>query len=525
MSAVANVVDLFRQQAAARPGAPAVVEGTGARRRETSFGALDARGARGAAQLRDAGLAAGDRVLVLVPVSARLYEVLAAVFRAGLVAVVLDPGAGREHIEAAVERARPQAFVGSPTAHLLRLTQPGIRAIPVRFATGWAPGAHRWGRGEGSLDPLPVGPEAPALLTFTSGTTGAPKAAVRTHGLLAAQHAALAAALDLAPGQVDLATLPVVVLANLASGVTTVLPDVDLRQPGAYDVRRVLKQLHVERPTRSVASPAFFDRLLARARPGDLDAFRRLDAGGAPVFPDLLDRLGADGRTGVAVYGSTEAEPIAHLARADLSDADRQRVAEGGGLPAGRPVDAVDLRIVPDSGGQPLGPFTADAWDALALPAGEAGEVVVAGDHVVPGYLDGAGDAETKVDVDGRRWHRTGDAGRLDADGRLWLLGRCAGASRRASGVVYPLQVEAALRERFGVRAAFLDLDGRRVVAVEGRGRHVGMAEAVAWARLDDVVGVRRIPVDRRHNAKVDRAALAALLGGHGSRGSDVYHP
>ncbi|MEM6289063.1 MAG: AMP-binding protein, partial [Bacteroidota bacterium] len=308
----ANVIDRLRAQAEARPEAAAIVEGRGADRRVTTFADLDAAGARGAAQLRAAGLKPGDAVLVLVPLSARLYEVLASVFRAGLVAVVLDPGAGRAHVEASCRLRPPDAFVGSPKAHLLRALVPAVRRIPRRFAVdGWAPFAERWGGGEARLGVEPVAPEAPALLTFTSGTTGQPKAAVRTHGLLLAQRAAITEALGLAPGQVDLATLPVVVLANLGAGVTTVLPDADLRRVGAFDTAPVLDQIRAERPTRSVASPAFFERLLDHAAPGDLTSFERFDTGGAPVHPGLLDRLAATGAEAVGVYGSTEAEPIA----------------------------------------------------------------------------------------------------------------------------------------------------------------------------------------------------------------------
>ena len=171
----------------------------------------------------------------------------------------------------------------------------------------------------------------------------------------------------------------------------------------------------------------------------------------------------------------------------------------------------VDLRVITDRWGEALGPFPEADWDALRLGAGEVGEIVVTGDHVVPGYLGGQGDAETKVEVDGRRWHRTGDAGRLDADGRLWLLGRCAAASVRDGEAVYPLQVEAALRAR-GMRAAFLELDGRRLVAVEGGADPEAVRAGVMWAGIDDIVPVDAIPVDRRHNAKVDLAALRTLL-------------
>ena len=517
-----NVVHLFREQAEARPAAAAIIEGRGARRRVTTFAELEAASSTGAARLLATGLQPGDAVLVLVPLSADLYRVLASVFRAGLVAIVLDPGAGRTHVARCCQMRPPDAFVGSPKAHVLRALVPAIRRIPRSLAVGgWAPLAQRFERGDARAPIHELAPDAPALLTFTSGTTGQPKAAVRTHGLLAAQHAALSDALALAPGQVDLGTLPVVVLASLASGVTTVLPDTDLRRPGAYDTAPVLDQILAERPTRTAASPAFVERLLDAAAPGELASLRRVDLGGAPVFPHLLDRVRAAGARAVAVYGSTEAEPIADLA--DLSEDDRVRIRAGEGLPAGRPVPHVTVRVVPDRTGEPLGPFRESDWGALALGAGEVGEIVVTGDHVVPGYLGGVGDRETKVEVAGRRWHRTGDAGRLDADGRLWLLGRCASASRRGSGAVYPLQVEAALAGLVHNRAAFVEVEGRRVVAVEPPPSRqlddpatddelADIREAVVWADLDAVVPVAEIPRDRRHDAKVDAPALRALL-------------
>ena len=507
-----NVVELFRRQAVERPDAPALVAGAGPRRRVATFRELERSAAAGAGQLRAAGLRPGDAVLLLVPVSVALYETLAAVLRAGLVAVILDPSAGRAHVERCCRLHPPDALVGTPTGHLLRLLMPGLRRIPRRFVVGgWAPGAERWGGGPAR----PIEPRTssdPALLTFTSGTTGVPKAAVRSHGLLAAQHAALSDALGLAPGQVDLATLPVVVLATLASGVTTVLPDADLRRPGAVDGARLSRQMRAEGVTRMAASPALVERLLADAEPGALRTLARVDLGGAPVHPRLLARVAAAApqAEAVAVYGSTEAEPIAHLA--GVAAADRARVAAGEGLPAGRPVEAVDLQIVPDRGDEPLGPFGAAEWKALAVPTGRPGEIVVAGDHVVPGYLGGVGDAASKVDVDGRRWHRTGDAGRLGADGRLWLLGRCSARTRGADGkAIYPLQVEAALMECLGVRTAFLTHRGLRTVVVEGEGVS-GVADAVPWADVERVVTLPRLPTDRRHNAKIDLAALRTRL-------------
>ncbi len=505
-----NVVSLFQAQAQTRPDATALV---GADGRRVTFADLDRAASRRAAQLAASGLRAGDAVLLLVPVSVALYEALAAVLRAGCMAVVLDPGAGLDHVERCCQLHPPDAFVGSPRAHGLRLLVRGVRRIPRRFVVGgWVPGAERWGRGEAEAPVTPRAADDPALLTFTSGTTGAPRAAVRTHGLLAAQHAALADALALAPGQHDLATLPVFVLAMLVSGVTTVLPDTDLRRPGGVDGARLARQIAREGVTRMAASPALVERLLDV--PGALAGMQRVDVGGAPVFPDLHTRIAVAVPEAVAVYGSTEAEPIAHTHAP--SDADRACTESGGGLLAGTPVPHVRVQVVRARPGEAMGPYTPAAWAAERLPAGVVGEIVVAGDHVVPGYLGGEGDAETKITVGAGRWHRTGDAGALDADGRLWLAGRAAHGAQLPDGrTVYPLQVEAALREATGLRAAFLTHAGRRTLAVVApdtldlAARVVG---AVPWAAVERVVAVRALPVDRRHNAKVDVAALRARL-------------
>jgi acyl-CoA synthetase (AMP-forming)/AMP-acid ligase II len=146
---------------------------------------------------------------------------------------------------------------------------------------------------------------------------------------------------------------------------------------------------------------------------------------------------------------------------------------------------------------------------------GCAGEIVVSGPHVVRGYLHGHGDAETKFRVDGKAWHRTGDLGRLDDRGRLWLLGRASAAIADARGTLFPFAVETAARMTTGGGpVAVLAHEGRRLLVVEESAHaHVpALHAALEWARLDDVVTVRRIPMDRRHNSKVDYAALATRL-------------
>lgn len=521
-----NIASVLEEQARRVGARAAIVE----RGQTITFGALDRAAAAAASGMTAAGVTAGMRVLVFSPMSIGLYTTLIGLFRLGAVAVFVDPSAGRERLTRCIERVRPGAFVAVPRAHWLRLTTPVIRAIPIKVSIGGrVPGARRIstdGRGA-ATEMAPCSDDSPAIITFTSGSTGEPKAAVRTHGFLVAQHRALAESLALAPGDIDLCTLPIFLLANLASGVTSVIPDADLRSPGAIDAAPVVAQIAATGATRTVASPAFLERLATHlaSTQGRLDSVRRIDTGGAPVFPTLLDRLAAVAPNAkiAAVYGSTEAEPIAKIDRREIIADDRLAMAGGAGLLAGTPVPSIRVLIVPDRWGRPVGPFDEGALERGALAAGAAGEIVVSGGHVLPGYLDGDGDGDTKIHAGHRVWHRTGDAGYLDLHGRLWLLGRCSAKLDDDRGIVYPFAVECAASEIDGVvRTALVMHHGRRVLAAQisehSTGVVAALLERLAWAHLDDVIVVDRIPVDRRHNAKVEYPALMQLLDRVGPR-------
>jgi acyl-CoA synthetase (AMP-forming)/AMP-acid ligase II len=523
-----TIGDILALPVRTRPDAVALIDVRRGGERRLTYADLGREVAAAAAWLETQGLRRGQAVLVFVPVSADLYVALLALFRLGAVALLLDPGAGRAHIEQCCARWRPDGLLAVPRAHLLQLRPAALRRIPLQMvAGGWFPGARRWpaGRRSEHADTWPaLAPESPALVTFTSGSTGLPKAAVRTHGFLLAQHRVVARHRALTPGEVDLATLPVFTLANLASGVTTVLPDVDLRRPGAVDGADVAATMARFGVTRITASPAFFERLRDHlaASGRTLPTLRKLFSGGAPVFPRVLARLGTQVPAArvVAVYGSTEAEPIAHLDAAEISPTDVNAMQRGEGLLAGIPVDEIRLRILRDRWGKPRGAMDALEFADETVSPGEAGEIVVTGDHVLRGYLGGVGDEETKFTVGGEVWHRTGDAGRLDAAGRLWLLGRCAARIDDAQGRLYPFTAECVAMTIPEVRrAALVAQAARRCLVVEapqaGPDLEGRLTAALGWAHLAAIIFVRTLPVDRRHNAKIDYPALRRLLERH----------
>jgi olefin beta-lactone synthetase len=508
-----NIANILQRQAQEIPDQMAII----APRRSIAFADLEHAVQKAATLLHQSGLKPGDKALIFQPMSIDLYVAILALFRLGMVAMFVDPSAGQAHLEQCCAIGSPQVLIASTKAHLLRLKSSALRRIPHQFSIGFpVPGARLWefqnlssdhSSDHSSID-TPI--DAAALLTFTSGSTGQPKAALRTHGFLLAQHRVLAATMRLAPGSIDLTTLPIFVLANLASGVTSLIPDADLRFPGKINAAQVMRQIQIHHPQSTAASPAFLERLADYAEPQKLPlGFQKIFSGGAPVFPDLLERLQRLAPTAevTAVYGSTEAEPIAHVTYTAAQPS-------GQGLLAGVPVAAIALRVIADRWGQPIGPLTAAELAAMTLPNGEAGEIVVSGDHVLPGYWNGQGDAETKFRVNGQPWHRTGDAGYFDPQGRLWLLGRCSARIGVGEKVLYPLAIEAAAKIAGVKRTAIVAIGGKRVLAVEWEkaGDMERLKQTLAWAEIDEF-RVCRIPVDRRHNAKVNYPELYKTLG------------
>ena len=509
-----------------RPDAAAIIDTHRGRSRTTTFAQLDRAAARAARLLTEQGLQPGNAVLVFYPMSAELYVALLALFRLRLVAMFLDPSVGKEHIERCCQLHPPKALIASTRVHWLSLFARALRRIPIKFVIGFPlPGAVRWSRAD-RMEPMQevrdCEADTPALLTFTSGSTGQPRAAIRSHGFLLAQHRVLAESLELTAGDVDLATLPIVLLANLGSGVTSLIPDADLRYPGFVRPGPIIAQMQANSVASSVASPAFFECLArtCRDRNTTLPDVKKLFTGGAPVFPRLLEQMQgmAPNADVVALYGSTEAEPITHVARRHVRPEDRRAMLDGRGLLAGAPVAAIQLRILRDQWGTPAGPYTQAEFEAHCCPADEPGEIAVSGGHVLGGYLHGQGDEETKFRVDGTVWHRTGDAGYLDGEGRLWLLGRCAAHIRDQHGDLFPFAAETAVYQNADVRrAAVVSHKGKRVLAVEfydgctNRDTD-GLKAALSWTHLDEVRVCKQIPVDKRHNAKIDYPSLYKLL-------------
>ena len=516
-----NVLVVLRDVAARVPDRAALIMEDDA----ITFAGLWERVDRVGAGLRRLGLGQGDRAIVMIPMSIDLYAVLLGLLEIGAVAVFVDPWIGRRQIAAFAAFAEPRAYLGIPKSHLLRLADRRLRSIPISVTTGGRlgplPARHTLAELEtepGDGEVSAVEPDDPALITFTSGSSGEPKGANRTHGFLLAQHRALAAEFPAEEG-VDMPMFPVFALNNLASGVTSVVPAMDFRRVETVDAARVLRQMRAHGVTTCTASPPFFDRIAEHlaARPEDRPPLRRLLTGGAPVSDGQLRtwRQALPDPELLVVYGSTEAEPVAHLTAEERLAAVNDIRPRTPGYCVGRPCNSVRTKVIRIQAGP------VELADELA--PGEIGELVVSGDHVCRDYYRNPGAVrENKIiDSDGTVWHRMGDTGSFDTAGRFWIAGRVHSTIHRASGLLHPQLVEQAARgedERIR-RIAAVGVDDRAVVVVETDAgeemkREVAARLVEAWIEVDEIVLTREpLPVDPRHNSKIDYGRVGELLG------------
>lgn len=490
------------------------------------------------------GVAPGDRVALLVTPGPDLIASVYAAWSIGAVVVVADSGLGLRGMRRALRSAEPTHVIGIPAGLGLARTLeiPGRRFLVGRpGAAARLLGADatlsevaRRGREEvGVVMPQTPDASADALVAFTSGATGPAKGVVYTQGRLRALREALRSAYDITESDALVAAFAPWAVLGPALGIASAIPDMDLTDASTLTSVSFAEATAAVGGTLMWASPTGLrgivsttDFLTADQR-ASLQTLREILVAGAPVPVELLAQAAALVPTArcSTPYGMTEALPLTATDLAELS------AAEGAGVLVGRPLDGVDVAIAPLAS-------DGTSADDTTTDAGIAGEIVVRAPWMRDRY-DRRWGVQDRADTP-RGWHRTGDVGHLDDQGRLWVEGRLAHVITTVDGPVTPVGIELAAQ-----RAAEADLSacvgvgpaGTQAVAVvlQRPGPALGTAdvdltmrvrEAVRAATGVDVAAVltmREIPVDVRHRSKVDRARVADdvanLLAGDGDDG------
>ncbi len=471
---MADLMSHFAAAVERVPDRTAIVDGKG---RQISFQDLQSRAQQLAGQWQDKDIQPGDRVLMAMPVNSDMYASLAALWSLGATIVLPEPAMSLAGLRHAASTTKPKAFCAAGAYSLLKFLVPNLWTLPLLTP----------GEGRGTPTVHEVQPDDTALISFTSGTTGQPKAIPRSHAFLMAQHDAIAPLLDSNNAERDLVAFPVFTLINLAAGRTSVLPNWRLSKLARLSPAQLENWLQAQKITRALIPPSLCEKLVQSGNTGPLHT---VFTGGGPVFPNLVEALRTRHRLSVVcVYGSTEAEPIAHLDALDISEEDHNGMASGKGLLVGYPVPDITLRI-------------------------RDNEIQVAGAHVNEGYLDPIHSKQNKIKKGDVIWHRTGDAGTLDDDGRLWLWGQIGSEIEVASGMLFPFAIEVAAQQWPGVdRCAFVDSKAGPTLCVQGSPDHLeDWSKSALGFGVPNVISVDDIPMDKRHASKVDRAKLKRIL-------------
>jgi acyl-CoA synthetase (AMP-forming)/AMP-acid ligase II len=528
----ANIVQHLDRAAEARPQAAALKVPRGRTRAgdidylTLSFAELRTEVAAWRVRLEAAGTAPGDRTLVMVPPGLPLIAAVFALFHLGAVPVVIDPGMGRAAFLACVARSQPRRVVGIPLALLLsHLFRGSFRSVGSRVLAGGSLTARLTRPGTTPSVPRPAWQarsEDLAAILFTSGSTGAPKGVCYEHGMFAAQVDLIRQAYGITPGEVDLPLLPIFALFNPALGMTTVVPELDPRRPAAFAPERIVQAIQQEQVTNSFGSPTLWRRIARHCaeQKVTLPSLRRVLCAGAAVPADLwaaAPRFLPRGRL-QSPYGATEALPLTSIAQEEVA---ALATPPAGGACVGRPLPGITVKVIAAADG-PLPPEALER----PLPPGEIGEIVATGPVVTKAY-DTAPEAtaRAKIVVGDRTWHRLGDCGYLDAEGRLWFCGRQVERVETPAGTLFPEPCEQVFRRHPAVaRCALVGLGERprqRPALVVEANLGAAAAESLA-AELRTLAAAHpitreirtflfhpRFPVDVRHNAKIHRLALA----------------
>ena len=541
-----NIASRLTETATQMPDAVAVAVPRGRNKNgrrqydSVTFRQLDEDSSQLAAALREYGYRPGSRIVLMVRPGIDFISLTYALFKAGTVVVLVDPGMGRENMIACLEAVRPEGFVGIPLAQAARALY--RKKFPLAKRNVTVGRRLFWGgttlkqlrrRKLTESDLASTWPDDPAAIIFTTGSTGPPKGVLYRHGNFDKQVDQLRDHYDIKPGEIDLPGFPLFALFNGAMGVTTIIPDMDPTRPADVNPNNILEAVEDWKVTQAFGSPALWNAVGKHCEQhgSKMPTLRRVLSAGAPVPPHVIQRIKdaipEDGDIHTP-YGCTESLPVASISGSEVLGETAAMTSVGRGTCVGGKFSGIDWRIIR---------IRDDAIDHIGdceeLPVGEIGELIVRGAVVTTEYVTRTDqNAVAKIQDGDTFWHRIGDVGYLDNKERFWFCGRKAHRVQTERGTMFTIPCEAIFNQHHSIYRSALVGVGRAgdqlpVIICETWPEHrpktpdekstllaelhkVGQAsELTSQIHERNVLLHDSLPVDIRHNSKIFREKLS----------------
>lgn len=536
MTKTKNISARLARWAEEKPNSPALVEISSGRQK--TFKELEQESNRLASGLIQSGMNPEDRVLLMVPYGIDFVMLTFAMFKAGLVPVLIDPGLGKKSVLNCIKQTRPQGMVAIPLAHAIKKIIPGpFKSIKNYVTVGrkwfWGGITLRQVQESGQTDfntALMEEDDAAAIL-FTSGSTGPAKGVLYTHGIFNHQVRVLQEQFDIQPDETDLPTFPLFGLFSCGLGTTSIIPEMDATRPAQVNPENIIGPINNFKVTSSFGSPALWDTVSRYCLDNKikLPTLKRIIMAGAPVSGELLQRFENIINEACKIYtpyGATEALPVSLIDRREILDQTWALSSKGEGTCVGRAIPGVEIKIIKISDNPIL------KWkEATQLAQNAVGEIVIKAPWATRAYFNREDMTQLAKIEDGESfWHRMGDLGRLDENNRLWFYGRKNQRVITEIETLYTIPCEAIFNQHPDVKRSGLVGTGPRnkqqpVIIIEPanskrinspierqkfteelleRGASIPITQSIK-----KILFHPEFPVDVRHNAKIFREKLS----------------
>ncbi|HUH75213.1 MAG TPA: fatty acid CoA ligase family protein [Chitinophagales bacterium] len=539
-----NLADIIFDTAKKHPNRIAVIEPNGfesdgkRKYKKHTYAQLSADTESVAPGLREMGIIERTRVVCMTPPGYESCVIGLALQRVGAMTIWIDPAVGYINVGKRLRRIQPEAFVGIPAALLGRTFFGWGPRFPKKSIVidGFFPGSRTiksLRRKEPKNPPKPdVTPNDPVTVLYTTGSTGPAKPTLYLHRnyshVYRIAHQSWRFDPEIPP--VDMAIFPAFFFIALSAGGTVVVPPIKPigESPAKSNPKALLEVINDCNVQTCFASPILLENMAKYAVNNHIKTptLKRIIGGGAPIFSGvkktLLEMMGAEGQV-FANYGATEALPSTEMGAQEALAETFPLTDKGAGLCVGRPFDGVEIRIIRIVDG-PISSIN----QTEKLPNGEIGEILVRGQHISPGYyLDPQSDIKNKVPDPKGQWHRLGDTGYIDEKNRLWTCGRVGQRVKSKEGEsILPLLTEPIFDSHpqvnrsglvgvlyNGVEVPVICVQLNQAMNVSEKDIRKSLLEMAAshpsTQAIQHVLFVEKLPVDPRHNSKIERPELA----------------